>query len=411
MSLYQLRKVVHGKAGELHLGPYVLTDKIGEGGMGKVYRGRRVADDSPVAIKIVRPILLSNPMIRQRYQREVETALTLKHPNVVAVFDAGEIDGRSYIAMEFVDGIDLSHLVKEFRALEVAEACEYVRQAALGLHHAHEAGFVHRDIKPSNIVVAGERYILGATEPAIVKILDMGLIRSVGFDSDGADRHDLTRSGTVVGTPDYMAPEQAKNSSTVDHRADLYSLGCTLYFLLAGRPPFPDGNPIEKIIKHQLEAPLPLQALRPEVPTSVAEVVARLMAKSPADRFPTALAAAEALAPLARDLLGMVSTVERSSGPFRGASERGAVTPLAFAASDNTPQPSTRTRRRRTDRKKESLSSLHEPPSGEQTPVLKRPLTPPPVSTGQRNRWQLIAFAVGLVVLIGIVWAFLARSH
>jgi len=410
MSLYQLRKVVHGKAGELHLGPYVLTDKIGEGGMGKVYRGRRVADDSPVAIKIVRPILLSNPMIRQRYQREVETALTLKHPNVVAVFDAGEIDGRSYIAMEFVDGIDLSHLVKEFRALEVAEACEYVRQAALGLHHAHEAGFVHRDIKPSNIVVAGERYILGATEPAIVKILDMGLIRSVGFDSDG-DRHDLTRSGTVVGTPDYMAPEQAKNSSTVDHRADLYSLGCTLYFLLAGRPPFPDGNPIEKIIKHQLEAPLPLQALRPEVPTSVAEVVARLMAKAPADRFPTALAAAEALAPLARDLLGMVSTVERSSGPFRGASERGAVTPLAFAASDNTPQPSTRTRRRRTDRKKESLSSLHEPPSGEQTPVLKRPLTPPPVSTGQRNRWQLIAFAVGLVVLIGIVWAFLARSH
>jgi eukaryotic-like serine/threonine-protein kinase len=417
MSLYQLRKVVHGKVDELHLGPYLLTDKIGEGGMGKVYRGRRIADGTSVAIKIVRPILLANPIIRQRYQREVETALTLKHPNVVAVFDAGEADGRSYIAMEFVDGIDLSHLIKEVRALEVAEACEYGRQAALGLHYAHQAGFVHRDIKPSNIVVAGERHIIGATEPAVVKILDMGLIRSVGFDSEGPDRNDLTRSGTVVGTPDYMAPEQAKNSSTVDHRADLYSLGCTLYFLLAGRPPFPDGNPIEKIIKHQLDAPMPLQALRPEVPTSVAEVVARLMAKSPADRFPTALAASEALAPLARDLLGMVSAVERPSGLFRGisgaprGSGRSAVTPLAFAASDNTPQPPTRTRRRRVDRKKESLSSLHEPPSGEQTPVLKRPPAPPPVSFWRRNRWRLIALGMGLAVLVIALAAIIARSR
>lgn len=415
MSLYQLRKVVHGKAGELQLGPYVLTDKIGEGGMGKVYRARRLQDDASVAIKIVRPILLANPIIRQRYQREVESALTLKHPNVVAVFDAGEADGRYFIAMEFVDGIDLSHLVKECRALEVAEACEYGRQAALGLHHAHQAGFVHRDIKPSNIVVAGERYIVGATEPPIVKILDMGLIRSVGFDAEGSDRHDLTRSGTVVGTPDYMAPEQAKNSSTVDHRADLYSLGCTLYFLLAARPPFPDGNPLEKIIKHQLEAPMPLQALRPDVPTSVAEVVARLMAKSPADRFPTALAASEALAPLARDLLGMVSAVERPSGFFRsvsgtaGSCQRAAVTPLAFAASDNTPQPPTRTRRRRVGRKKESLSSLHEPPSGEQTPVIRRPSAPPPISFWRRNRRRFIALGVSLAALAGMLWAVMTR--
>ena len=125
---------------------------------------------------------------------------------------------------------------------------------------------------------------------------------------------DLTRSGTVVGTPDYMAPEQAKNSSTVDHRADLYSLGCTLYFLLAGQPPFPDGNAIEKILKHQIEAPLPLQALRPEVPTVVAEIVARLMARSPADRFATALEAAEALAPLARELVGVVSPPPHEAG-------------------------------------------------------------------------------------------------
>ena len=220
-------------------------------------------------------------------------------------------------------------------------------QAALGLHYAHEAGFVHRDIKPSNIVVAGERYIAAATDPAVVKILDMGLVRSISMEGEENERTDLTRVGTVVGTPDYMSPEQAKNSSTVDRRADLYSLGCTLYFLLAGRPPFPNGTPIEKIIKHQIEAPLPLQALRPEIPTSVAEAVARLMAKSPADRFPTALAAAEALEPLGAICSGRYSAWRGHPVPIVESlsptdSGRAAVTPLAFADSDNTPAPPAR---------------------------------------------------------------------
>jgi eukaryotic-like serine/threonine-protein kinase len=417
LTLYQLRKVVHGKAAELRLGPYILTEKVGEGGMGKVYRARRVDDDQIVALKIIRPILLANPMIRKRYEREVIAALALKHPNIVAVFDSGEADGRNYIAMEFVDGIDLGRLVKEVRALEVAEACEYGRQAALGMHYAHQAGFVHRDIKPSNIVVAGERYILGSAEPAIVKILDMGLIRSVGFttDGDGSDGQDLTRAGTVVGTPDYMAPEQAKNSSTVDHRADLYSLGCTLYFLLAGRPPFPDGNPIEKIIKHQLEAPMPLQALRPEVPTEVAEVIARLMARSPVDRFPTALEAADALAPLARDLLGLISP-PRQSGTFRvvsdadDRSERATVTPVLFNSSDNTPTPPTRTRRQR-DRKRESLSSIHEPPSSEQTPVAKPPAADCPATPSfwSCNLGNAIGLGLALIAVAIALWVALSR--
>lgn len=300
LTIYQLRKVIHGKAAELFLGAYVISDKLGEGGMGKVYRARQIRLNREVALKIVRPSLIANPLVRKRYEREVETASSLNHPNIVGVYDAGEVDGKHYLAMEFVDGIDLSRLMRTYRPLEVAEACEYARQAALGLHYAHERGFVHRDIKPSNIVVAGERHISQATEPSVVKILDMGLVRSVGFDDGGPGGGDLTRAGTVVGTPDYMAPEQAKDSRSVDHRADLYSLGCTLYFLLSGQPPFPTGTPIEKLLKHQLDAPTPLQALRPAVPTSVAEVIAGLLAKDPDHRPQSAAEVAKILAPLTR---------------------------------------------------------------------------------------------------------------
>ena len=299
VTVYQLRKIIHGKARDLFLGPYVISDKIGEGGMGKVYRARQKHQDREVALKVVRPTLLSNPVIRKRWDREVRAAGTLRHPNIVALYDSGEANGRHYLAMEFVDGLDLARLSLEYRPLEVAEACEYARQAALGLQHAHDIGLIHRDMKPSNIVVAGERHLPQSDEPAVVKLLDMGLVRAVGFQEDGPGGLDLTRAGTVVGTPDYMAPEQARNSSTVDHRADIYSLGCTLYFLLTGHPPFPEGTPIEKIIKHQLEAPIPLQALRRDAPDAVAIVVARLLAKRPQDRFATAAEAADALAPLA----------------------------------------------------------------------------------------------------------------
>jgi serine/threonine-protein kinase len=298
LSFYQLRKVVHRRAAELFVGPYVITDKIGEGGMGRVYRARHARMGREVALKVARPNLLTNPVILARYLREVEAAGTLRHPNIVRVEDAGESGGRHYLAMEFVDGLDLGRLVQAHRPLEVEEACEYARQVALGLQHAHECGFVHRDIKPSNIVVAGERHVPQATEPALVKILDLGLIRPVGFE-EGLGGCDLTRAGSVVGTPDYMAPEQAKDSHAVDHRADLYSLGCTLYFLLTSQPPFPDGTPLEKLLRHQVEAPPPVQALRPEIPSPVAAVVARLMAKNPDDRYPTAVWAAAALAPLA----------------------------------------------------------------------------------------------------------------
>ena len=239
-----------------------------------------------MALKVVRAGLLANPVIRGRYAREVQATGKLDHPNIVRILDSGEADGKFYLAMEFVDGIDLARMMRDYGMLEVAEACEYVRQTSLGLQHAHEKGFVHRDIKPSNLVVAGERHLPQATEPAVVKLLDLGLARAI--DPDDMVAPDLTRDHTVVGTPDYMAPEQAKNSKRVDPRADLYSLGCTFYFLLTGTVPFQGEGAIEKILAHQSQHPAPVQALRPDVPAPVAELVARLMAKRPDDRVQTA---------------------------------------------------------------------------------------------------------------------------
>ena len=297
LSAYQLRKVVTGKAAELFLGPYVISDKLGEGGMGRVYRATQIRVGREVALKVIRPSLIANPIVRGRYDREAKAAERLEHPNIVRLLDADEVNGQFYLALEFIDGLDLARLVKNHGVLSVPETCEYMRQAALGLQHAHEQGFIHRDIKPSNIVVSGERHVPQARGPAHVKLLDMGLVRG-GFEESPGDL-DLTRDGTVVGTPDYMAPEQAKNSSTVDHRADLYGLGCTFYLLLTGKPPFPDGNAIEKLFQHQTDAPQPLQSLRHDVPPMLAHIVARLMAKKPADRFHSAGELAMALIPLA----------------------------------------------------------------------------------------------------------------
>ena len=298
ISVYQLRKVIHGKAADLFIGPYVVIDKLGQGGMGKVFRARHARIDRPVALKVVHPNLITNATIRGRYEREVEAASKLDHPNIVRVFDAGEANGRFYMAMEFVDGVDFARLLHEFRSVEVIEACEYIRQAALGLQHAHDGGYVHRDIKPSNVLVAGERHVPQATEPAVVKILDLGLTRAI--DPEDMTEPDLTRDHAIVGTPDYMAPEQAKNSKLVDCRADLYSLGCTFYYLLAGHPPFPDGSKFEKLMHHQLDQPRPIQSLRPDVPPAVAELIVRLMSKTPGDRVQTAREVVALLEPLVR---------------------------------------------------------------------------------------------------------------
>jgi len=298
---YMYRKIKGERTFEILFGPYLILDKVGEGGMGKVYRAVQFPLGRMVALKVVRQHLMNNKTVRRRYKKEAAAAASLDHPNIVKLFDADDFNGRYYLAMEYVDGIDLSRMLKEFGTpptiglQHYQEAVEYVRQSALGLQHAHDKGFVHRDVKPSNLLVYGERALPGTSGKAVVKVLDMGLVRSLTDDDD--DNTELTRDGTVVGTPDYMSPEQAKNSSTVDHRADIYSLGCTLYYLLRGRSPYPDGSPIDKLLRHQLD-PIPdLRTERPDLPARLCEVVRKLMEKRPGDRYQTCTAVAEALAP------------------------------------------------------------------------------------------------------------------
>ena len=293
LTRYQYRKVQLARNAELLFGQYLILEKIGEGGMGKVYRAVDTRMARMVALKVVRPQLMSNKTVLKRYEREAAAAAKLDHPNIVKLFDAGEASGRFYLAMEYVDGSDLSRLVKDNGPLSTAEACEYMRMAALGLQHAHDSGFVHRDIKPSNLLVYGERAIPGTGGRAQLKILDMGLIRSMA-DDDSPDHTELTRDGTVVGTPDYMSPEQAKNSSSVDPRADLYSLGCTLYYLLRGQVPFPEGTPIDKLIRHQLDPVPDVRQGRSDIPYMVGTIVTRLLSKKPDERYQTAAEVAQA---------------------------------------------------------------------------------------------------------------------
>lgn len=295
ITIYQAKKLVAGKVEELVVGPYVVLDKLGEGGMGKVYKAMQLSLGRVVALKVVRSALLKNDIALKRFQREVRAAARLNHPNIVRVFDADQVGDRHFLVMEYIAGIDLAKMVKDRGPLPIAMACSVVRQAALGLQHAHDLGFIHRDIKPSNLLIAADTKNQYTVRSA-VKILDMGLARVQS--EDGAGDHistELTRTGTVIGTPDFMSPEQAKNSSAVDHRSDLYSLGCTFYFLLTGEAPFTVGNPLEKLLQHQMDPPRPIQLVRLDVPPEVATIVHTLLAKRPDDRFQSGAALAHAL--------------------------------------------------------------------------------------------------------------------
>jgi serine/threonine-protein kinase len=315
LTEFQADQLLSGKGQRLVLGVYRLLEPLGEGGMGHVFKARHQRLDRTVALKFIRPELIGGVKIDivRRFQREARAAAQLMHPNVVTLYDADEIEGLHFIAMEYVDGTDLTRLVRQAGPLAVAQACDYARQAALGLQHAHECGLVHRDIKPSNLLLSrrpnADSGVLtptpGQRAPANsfgqIKILDMGLARltrTVGDDFSSISV--ITQQGILLGTPDFIAPEQARNPHGVDVRADLYSLGCTLYYLLTGGPPFPQGTAVEKLLKHQLDTPRPVEELRPGTPPVVAEVVRRLMARRVEDRFQTPVEVAAALEEILR---------------------------------------------------------------------------------------------------------------
>jgi serine/threonine protein kinase len=297
LTPYQVNELFRGQGNGLVLGQYRILERLGEGGMGQVFKARHQALGRIVALKVIRKDRLQSNEAVKRFRREMQMAGQLSHPNVVNAFDADAINGTHFFAMEFVDGTDLSRLVREKGPLPSHRACDCIRQAALGLQHAHEKGMVHRDIKPANLLVSK------TPSGIVIKILDMGLARFQATEQE--DQTMLSQDGHVIGTPDFMAPEQAKSSSTVDHRADLYSLGCTFYFLLTGKPPFTGGTNIEKLLKHQMDPPPPIEKFRSDVPEGVRLVLRQMLAKKPDERIQTAGTVAAALEPYCKPGSGL----------------------------------------------------------------------------------------------------------
>ncbi len=291
LTPFQAEAILRGHAGSLSVGPYVLLDKLGEGGMGSVFRARHRLMKRVVALKLIRKGHLPHPEAIRRFQQEIQAAAQLSHPNIVIAHDAGRVSEHHYFAMEYVEGKDLGQILAKHGPFPVAFACECARQAALGLQHAHEKGLVHRDIKPQNLLLTN-----GVGGQKLVKILDMGLAR-VQYDPANKGSKALTQLGAVMGSPNYIAPEQAMDSHKVDTRADLYSLGCSLYELLTGKPPFSEGSLFERLEQHLRAEPRPIRDIRPEVPPDLAAVVAKLLAKRVEDRYQTPKEAAAALAP------------------------------------------------------------------------------------------------------------------
>jgi serine/threonine protein kinase/WD40 repeat protein len=288
LTPFQANQLLQGRGKELLLGPYLLLERIGTGGMGEVFKARHRIMDRIVALKVVRADRLGDRETLSRFGREIQIAARLAHPHVVLAHDAGQIGDTFYLVMEYVEGVDLARLLKQRGRLGAAEACEYVREAALGLQHAHERGLVHRDVKPANLLLAAQ--------DGLIKVLDLGLAR---LRSREVDETRLTQEGSLMGTPDYLAPEQAVDSARADIRADVYSLGCTLYHLLAGRPPFPGGSLTEKLLRHQQSEPEPLERLCPDLSPGLGAVVRKMMAKRPEERYQTPAEVAAALTPFA----------------------------------------------------------------------------------------------------------------
>lgn len=349
LTKFQAEQVIEGFAHDLNLGRYRLHEIIGEGGMGIVFKAQDQQLGRFVALKTIhQEVCEKHPDALKRFHREAQAVAQLQHSNVVVLFEKSEVAGIHFLAMEYVEGVDLHRMVQQQGPLPVKSACEYIKQAASGLQHAHENGLIHRDIKPSNLLVtrssparsnwnrrSGVAISLTSptppptngrpTGPETVKILDMGLARLCEGLDEASKITQLTQQGSVIGTPDYIAPEQAIDATTVDHRADLYSLGCTFYFLLTGRPPFPEGTAVEKLARHQTAQPWPLEQIRRGVPAEVLGVVRRLMEKKPDLRFQTAQEVVDALS-------AILSTVLHDLAP--AASSPAAIVHAVRPASD-----------------------------------------------------------------------------
>jgi serine/threonine protein kinase len=317
---WQADKLLAGKHKGFMLGKYKLLRHLGKGGMSQVYLAEHVLMRRKVAIKVLPSNRVEDSTYLERFRIEARAAAKLDDPNIVRVYDIDNDGKTHYIVMEYVDGLDLHQLVKEKGPLPYEQAADFIAQVARGLAHAHEMGLVHRDIKPANCMV---------TKNDVVKLLDMGLARLIDDEASLT----LENNENVLGTADYLAPEQALNSHKADTRADIYSLGCTFYFLLTGHPPFPEGAISERLLKHQMEQAPSIFKDRPDAPHVLVNICNRMMAKKPEDRYQTAGEITDRLAEWLGDRgITVGETSKRSSTAGSGSGGLGSDVFRRFAA-------------------------------------------------------------------------------
>ncbi len=289
LSKWQIDKLLQGKHKGFFLGKYKLISLLGSGGMSAVYLAEHTLMRRRVAIKVLPQSRIEDSSYLERFHREAQAVASLDHPNIMRAYDVDQEGKVHFLVMEYIEGQNFLELVAQQGPLNFVNSAEYIRQSAEGLSHAHEAGMIHRDIKPGNILV---------DKRGVVKILDMGL--AMFFDPTGKDDEQssltIQHDERVLGTADYLSPEQALNSHAVDVRTDIYSLGCTFYYILTGHPPFPEGSLAQRLLFHQTRQPAPVEKDRPDISPALAAILRKMMEKRPIDRFQTAREVQEALA-------------------------------------------------------------------------------------------------------------------
>jgi serine/threonine-protein kinase len=322
---------------QLQIGKYLVLARVATGGMGAVYKARDVELGREVALKVLSPECAAKPILLERFRLEALYGAKLRHKNVVHLFESGEFSGIHYLALEFVEGIDLQKYVEQQGQLDVEESRRIMIQAAKAIGHLHEQGVVHRDIKPSNFLISHRK------GRPFLKLIDLGLARHRQEETDGR----VTVAGSTLGTVDYIAPEQARDSGSADVRSDIYALGCTWYHLLAGRPPFAEGSVAEKVYRHMEVEPPDIRLRNPHVTERIAAILGRMLAKDPAERY-------QAPAALIWDL----QTEDKVEEPFSPDVLAGLAQGASPAASPQPIRPrrrrgsaSTRKRRRRRSKK------------------------------------------------------------
>ncbi len=356
LTRFQAERLLAGRSTGFVLGQYRILDHLGRGGMGRVFKAEHGTMKRLVALKVLAPKFLQSDRARELFLREVRAIAQLVHPNIVAAFDASREGNLYYLVLEYVDGPNLNQLVCKQGPLPVGLACDYIKQVANGLQVAHVVGMVHRDIKPANILV--QRRGLQEHSPGLIKISDFGLARLHSPETSADAPHHagtiLTKANTVTGTPDFLSPEQARNLHHADIRSDLYSLGCTFYYLLTGQAPFAGGTALEKLIRHGAEKPSPVADFRSDVPAPVIAIVECLLKKHPKERYQTPAELAAALEPYAvsgptpwastpppsSPELDAAAPVSASSGSSRSVLEGGSSEELSALSNTESPDQS-----------------------------------------------------------------------